>query len=52
MQNGLVMIGAAGIPLSWETLFSQAVRVIGEIAEHGRDNAFWTFGGGTVPMLR
>jgi hypothetical protein len=52
MQNRLVMAGAEGIPRAWETLFSQAWRVIGEIAEHGRDDPFWTFGGGTVLMLR
>lgn len=46
------MIGAAGIPLTWETLFSQALKVIDEIARHGRDDPFWTFGGGTVLMLR
>lgn len=52
MQNSLVMIGAAGIPATWETLFSQALKVIGEISRHGRDDPFWTFGGGTVLMLR
>lgn len=52
MQNGLVMVGMPGIPRTWETLFSQALLVIGEIAKHGRDDPFWTFGGGTVLMLR
>jgi hypothetical protein len=52
MQNGLVMVGADGIPRTWETLFAQAIRAIGEIAKHGRANPFWTFGGGTVLMLR
>lgn len=52
MQNGLVMAGTPGIPRTWETLFSQALKVIGEIARHGRDHPFWTFGGGTVLMLR
>jgi predicted nucleotidyltransferase component of viral defense system len=33
-------------------LFSKALIVIGEIAKHGRDDPFWTFGGGTVLMLR
>ena len=32
MQNGLVMAGTPGIPRTWETLFSQALKVIGEIA--------------------
>lgn len=52
MQNSLVMVGAPDIPRTWETLFSQALIVIGEIAKHGRDDPFWTFGGGTVLMLR
>ena len=52
MQSSLVMAGAPEIPLTWETLFSQALRVIGEISKHGRDDPFWTFGGGTVLMLR
>ncbi len=52
MQSGLVMAGAPGIPGTWETLFSQALRLIGEIARYGRDDPFWTFGGGTVLMLR
>ncbi|WP_373987795.1 nucleotidyl transferase AbiEii/AbiGii toxin family protein [Duganella sp. BuS-21] len=52
VQNGLVMAGMPGIPPAWETLFSQALTVIGEIASHGRDDPFWTLGGGTVLMLR
>lgn len=52
MQNGLVMVGTPGIPQTWESLFSQALKVISEIARHGRDDPFWTFGGGTVLMLR
>lgn len=52
MQNSLVMAGAPGIPTTWETLFSNALTVIGEIARHGRADPFWTFGGGTVLMLR
>jgi len=52
MQNGLVMAGTAEIPRTWETLFNQALIIIGEIAKHGRDDPFWTFGGGTVLMLR
>ncbi|MYM84989.1 nucleotidyl transferase AbiEii/AbiGii toxin family protein [Duganella sp. FT50W] len=46
------MVGTPGIPHTWETLFSQALKVISEIARHGRDDPFWTFGGGTVLMLR
>lgn len=52
MQSGLVMDGTVAIPRTWETLFAQALRVIGEIARHGRDDPFWTFGGGTALMLR
>lgn len=52
MQNSLVMVGVAGIPRTWETLFSQALMIIGEIARYGREDPFWTFGGGTVLMLR
>lgn len=46
------MVGAEGIPRTWETLFSNALIIIDEIAKHGRDDPFWTFGGGTVLMLR
>jgi predicted nucleotidyltransferase component of viral defense system len=52
VQGGLVMAGTPGIPRTWETLFSQALTVIGEIARHGREDPFWTFGGGTALMLR
>ncbi|WP_229634303.1 nucleotidyl transferase AbiEii/AbiGii toxin family protein [Duganella qianjiadongensis] len=52
MQNSLVMAGDPDIPTTWETLFSNALTVIGEIARHGRAVPFWTFGGGTVLMLR
>lgn len=46
------MAGEPGIPRSWEMLFAQALTLIGEIAKHGRDDPFWTFGGGTALMLR
>lgn len=46
------MVAAEGIPRTWEVLFSHALSVIAEIAKHGRDDPFWTFGGGTVLMLR
>jgi len=37
----------------WQTLFPQALRLIDEIAEHGgKKDPFFTFGGGTVLMLR
>lgn len=40
------------IPKTWEILFAQALLIIDEIAKYGRDDPFWTFGGGTVLMLR
>lgn len=52
MQSGLVMVGSAKIPETWETLFAQALKLISEIAKYGRADPFWTFGGGTVLMLR
>ncbi|MBI1892021.1 MAG: nucleotidyl transferase AbiEii/AbiGii toxin family protein [Burkholderiales bacterium] len=39
-------------PLAWETLFAHALELIGEIEKHGMPDPFWTFGGGTVLMLR
>ncbi|CAG2138492.1 hypothetical protein LMG19282_01504 [Cupriavidus campinensis] len=37
----------------WQVLFPRAVRLVGEIAEHGGvADPFFTFGGGTVLMLR
>ncbi len=36
----------------WESLLGHALTLVDEIAEHGRANPFWTFGGGTVLMLR
>src|SRR5258708_4267309 len=36
----------------WQSLLGHALTLVDEIAEHGRDNPFWTFGGGTVLMLR
>lgn len=52
VPSGLVMVGTAAIPVTWETLFAQALELISEIAQHGRADPFWTFGGGTVLMLR
>ena len=37
---------------AWEGLFTHAMRLIDDIAAHGVENPFWTFGGGTVLMLR
>jgi predicted nucleotidyltransferase component of viral defense system len=52
MQDGVVIAGAADMTIIWKTLFSQALKLIDEIATHGRNEPFWTFGGGTVLMLR
>jgi hypothetical protein len=53
LSGGLVMtFPSANIPSAWEKLFSHALTLIDEIAKHGRDDPFWTFGGGTVLMLR
>lgn len=39
-------------PQAWEILFAQALKLIDEIAKYGRNDPFWTFGGGTALMLR
>jgi predicted nucleotidyltransferase component of viral defense system len=56
MENrpaGLVMSTVpVPIPVVWERLFAKALLAIGEIERHGRADPFWTFGGGTVLMLR
>lgn len=36
----------------WQGLLSHAFRLVDEIAQHGIAQPFWTFGGGTVLMLR
>jgi len=36
----------------WQGLLQHAYSLIDEIAAHGIQNPFWTFGGGTVLMLR
>jgi predicted nucleotidyltransferase component of viral defense system len=36
----------------WEALLPHALRIIEEIKKYGSSNPFWTFGGGTVLMLR
>jgi predicted nucleotidyltransferase component of viral defense system len=36
----------------WETLLPHALCIIEEIKKHGTSDPFWTFGGGTVLMLR
>jgi hypothetical protein len=37
---------------AWRDLFRHALTLIDEIRTHGTANPFWTFGGGTVLMLR
>lgn len=37
---------------TWERLFSHALQLINDVLEHGNKDLFWTFGGGTVLMLR
>lgn len=36
----------------WSTLLAHAFTLVDEIARHGISEPFWTFGGGTVLMLR
>lgn len=36
----------------WQNLLLHAFALVDEIAQHGIANPFWTFGGGTVLMLR
>jgi len=36
----------------WQSLFAKALTLIDEIEKHGTKDLFWTFGGGTVLMLR
>ncbi|MFZ2325310.1 MAG: nucleotidyl transferase AbiEii/AbiGii toxin family protein [Rhodoferax sp.] len=36
----------------WQVLLQHAYALVDEIAQHGIQNPFWTFGGGTVLMLR
>ena len=40
------------MPGVWEGLFVQALRLIDDISLRGKADPFWTFGGGTVLMLR
>jgi predicted nucleotidyltransferase component of viral defense system len=37
---------------AWQGLLKHAYSLVDEIANHGIQNPFWTFGGGTVLMLR
>ena len=40
------------VPGVWRELFIHALRLMDNVAEHGRADPFWTFGGGTMLMLR
>ncbi|MET3556539.1 nucleotidyl transferase AbiEii/AbiGii toxin family protein [Burkholderia sp. 567] len=47
------MIAPAALPDGpWQGLFRHALTLIDEIRKHGTSRPFWTFGGGTVLMLR
>ena len=39
-------------PGVWQELLLHALRIIDDIKKHGTIDPFWTFGGGTVLMLR
>ena len=40
------------VPKDWERLFRHALRLLDDLAKKSGTNPFWTFGGGTVLMLR
>jgi predicted nucleotidyltransferase component of viral defense system len=37
---------------TWKVLFGHALSLIDDVLRHGTKNLYWTFGGGTVLMLR
>jgi len=37
---------------TWKVLFGHAISLIDDVLQHGTKNLYWTFGGGTVLMLR
>jgi predicted nucleotidyltransferase component of viral defense system len=37
---------------TWKVLFGHALSLIDDVLQHGTKNLYWTFGGGTVLMLR
>jgi predicted nucleotidyltransferase component of viral defense system len=39
-------------PETWKILFGHALSLIDDVLQHGTKNLYWTFGGGTVLMLR
>ena len=40
------------VPGDWKALFRQALRLLDDLAKKSGTDPFWTFGGGTVLMLR
>jgi hypothetical protein len=46
---GVANLASQGV---WQSLFAKALTLIDEIEKHGTKDLFWTFGGGTVLMLR
>lgn len=46
------MTGPMQLPRLWEKLFRSALRLIDDLGEKSGTEPFWTFGGGTVLMLR
>lgn len=37
---------------TWKVLFGHALSLIDDVLRHGTTDLYWTFGGGTVLMLR
>ena len=40
------------VPGDWKALFRQALRLLDDLSKKSGTDPFWTFGGGTVLMLR
>ena len=49
---GGVVVKRRAIPDTWERLFRSALRLLDDIERRGIRNLLWSFGGGTVLMLR
>lgn len=50
---GWINPSTRGLPEgAWQTLLPHAFSIIDDIVRHGTEQPFWTFGGGTVLMLR
>lgn len=54
-----VWVAKAGVGMNkqlpsgpWQALFQKAIKLIDNIHEYGIKDPHWTFGGGTVLMLR